>query len=148
MNCTSHTMYIIWKLLAYIVSDSMVKNVVCRYFKFARLFATQKHLEKFFKPQKFLCEFSKKSYIHFLKSMSANMFQERNFEKNVFRIFCINAKNGFLKIYVMNGTDKQCFWPYHSNLYTISFQKMYILCGVQFMELKSSRRQLCVLCMW
>ena len=43
----------------------------------------------------------------------------------------------------MNGTDKQFFWPYHSNLYTISFQKMYILYGVQFMTLKSSRGQLC-----
>ena len=71
--------------------------------------------------------------------MSVNMFQYRNLEKNVFRILCINAKNGFMKIHVMNGTDKQCFLSYHSNLYTISYQKMYILYGVQFMTLKSSR---------
>ncbi len=125
----------------------MVENVVCRYLKFARLFTTQKHLEFFFKTQNFLCEFSKKSHIYFLKSMSANMFKKRNLEKNGFQSCCINAKNGFLKFYVMNGTDRKHFWPYHSIQYTVSFQKMYVSYGVQFIALKSSRRQLCIVVM-
>ena len=121
----------------------MVKNVACRYLKFARLFTTQKHTEIFFQIQNFLCEFSKINYIYFLKSISGNMPKERDFEKNVFWSSCLYAKNDFLKFYVMNGTDRQHFWPYHTIQYTVSFQKMYVSYGVQFIALKSSRRQLC-----
>ena len=91
----------------------------------------------------FLCEFSKINYIYFLKSISGNMSKERDFEKNVFWSGCLYAKNDFLKFYVMNGTDRQHFWPYHSIQYTVSFQKIYVSYGVQFIALKSSRRQLC-----